>query len=191
MNITISMPVADSDWLCEYAARMEKHAAEVVAAAIDRARFSRAIETPPYVEPGTSVTAAAVVEIDLTLTAMDAQWLLQRAALDCVSPSAVLSDALRRYRTVAPPTKLEPGWARIIGSQTTFYRRIESACADVAAGKLSPEEADQTLALATAIRLYCLLPHVNRDELRDAVVAAVRELCVNHPGLRRAHGRDR
>jgi len=187
MQITFSVLVEDSDWLREYAASVCKMPEEVVVAAIARARVD--VAQSHYIEPGTSTTQSGVVEFDLTLPREEAQWLLQRAARDHVSHCAVLTLVLRRYRVVAPSASSIDGWGTIVRGQTLYYQQIAAICADVVRGAMSPDEADRRLGQVVAVRLYGLLPQVDRDQLREAVTAAVRELCVNHPGLRQAHGR--
>jgi len=189
MQITFYIPVEDSDWLREYAARVCKRQEEVVVAAIARARMD--IEPPRYIEPGTSTTQPGVVDFELALPGEEVQWLLQRASKDHVSHCAVLTQVLRRYKVVAPSPSSSEGWGIIVRDQTLYYRQIASVCADAAGGAVSPDEVDRRLGEVVAIRLYGLLPQIDRKQLREAVVAAVQELCVNHPGLRLAHGRDK
>ena len=189
MRLKVSMPVQESDWLRDYAARRRRHPADVISAAIARARQS--IVRPGYIEPGTSTTQRGIVEIEVSLSSEDAQWLLLRATEARATPCAVLGATLRGYKEVAPPIGDDVGFATTIRGQTLFYQRLNSICDDVASGKDSPETADQRLAEATAVRLYDLLPEVDRGEVLRAVTVAMRELCLNHPALRAAHGRDK
>ena len=190
-QITVSMPVAESDWLRGYASRTHQHQTAVLAAAFRHALHQRYVERPSYVEPGTSFTRRGVVELDLTLPDAEARWLLQRSTVDQVSPSAVFGEVLRGYKeTAPPPDPREVGWPIEIRGQTLFYMQIANVCEGVSSGKYSPDQADEELVHAMAARLYGLLPDIDRREVLRAATAAVRELCINHPGLRRAHGRD-
>jgi len=188
MQITISMPVDEAEWLRSYAANARKHPEDVVAAAISRARLSP--EPPRYVEPGTSTTRRGVVEVRLTLSGADAQWLLQRAAREGVSACAVLGAVLRCYQPVAPCHDGDVPFTTVSHSQVFYYSHIDKVCRAVARGEMSPDEADEKLAWATTNRVHHLLPTVEADVFRAAVKTAMRELCINHPGIRRAHGRE-
>jgi hypothetical protein len=186
MRITFSLPVAVYAWLDWYAAQMREPCAAIAEVAIAHAK--RASEPFTYVEPGTSVTQKGVAEIELALPTRDAQWILQRAAADRVSHCAVFHAVLTHYQPIAPASTHGPGRTTVAG-QRLFYMQIASHCEQVAEG-MPPDEADENLGQLVAIRLFRLLPEIDRKILQPAVIAAIRELCVNHPVLRQAHGRD-
>lgn len=187
-QITLSLPAALAEWLRSYAYTDSKTPSHIAAAALACAKARTA--SAQYTEPGTSVTHMGVAEVEFTLTTDDAKWLLGRAAQDQVSHCAVFHAALSHYSEIAPAHDFSQRKSYIVG-QELYYKQITGVCSDVDAGRLTAEEADKKLADAVAVRLYRLLPEVERDTIRAAAHAAIRELCLNHPALRQAHGRDK
>lgn len=187
-SVTFSMHIDDAFALRAEAAAVHLEVHEFVSIAIDQLRRD-APKLQAIAEPGTSQTSPEVEELTIALASTDAAWMWTRAFESNVSISAVIGAALTQLRLQGsgPRRHAEP-WATTLRSkQHHFYRELTRVCEEVAMGRCTAAAADASVASAFVARVMHVVPRDAWGEIN----AAARELCLNHPGIRVAHGRSR